>query len=494
MKRGMFDRLKSDMNKGGFNAKSVVALLIFGAIIIVFVLFGAAAQVNATLISAADLRQEAQRLEQMYAPMFGGQMGSDTQRQFVRQQALENLISTELMAQGANKIGILATDEEVKNVIVREIPAFQDNGKFQRERYLGILQANRWTPGEFETRIRKERQTQRLRRMFEIVASPTAQELEKNKEMRERKRNVDFVRIEKSVVVSKMPLSEADIQARLANEDFAKKVQSEFEVNKDQYGTEEQVKAQHILIKTNPDKPADDKLALDKIMQIAKRAGKEDFSKLAAEVSEDLGSKKSGGDLGYFGKGKMVPAFEKAAFSQKVGTISEPIKSDFGYHLIKVTDRKAAMEPKVEVARMTIGRRLIAAERYDEEVKKIEEALAKGETATVEKFVKDLGLSWDETGYFEIGLEAAPKLTSPVATSLAMEVSQAQPWPKKLARDGGALYLVKWKGDKREPLPAGEKVAENLERERSFDLMNSWLETVKKDSTIERNQTRLNSL
>lgn len=505
MKRSMFDRLKKDMNNGGINPKSVVALVVFGAIIVVFVFFGmagshqatgsgAAAQVNATLISAADLRQESQRLEQMYAPMFGGQMTSDTQRQFVRQQALENLISTELMAQGAEKMGILATDEEIKNVIVRDIPAFQDNGRFQRERYLNILQANRWTPGEFEGRIRKERQTQRLRRLFEIVSAPTVQEIEKTKEMRERQRNVDFVRIEKPTVVNKMPITEADVQARLANEDFAKKVQSEFEVNKAQYGQAEQVKAQHILIKVNPEDPKSDKAALDKIMALAKRAGKEDFGKLATENSEDLGSKRAGGDLGYFGRGKMVPEFDKAAFSQKVGAIGEPVKSDFGYHLIKVNDHKPAVEAKLDNVRGQIARRLIATERYDDEVKKLEDALAKGDGAAVDKFVKDLGLAWEESGYFEIGAETSPKLGSVVATSLALEVSEKQPWPKKLARDGGALFLVKWKGDKRQPLAAGDKLAENLDRERSYDLMNAWLERVKKDAKIERNQTLLNSL
>lgn len=430
----------------------------------------------------------------MYAPMFGGQPPSETQRQFLQQQALENLISTELMAQGASKMGILATDEEVKNIITREIPVFQDKGRFQRERYMGILEANRWTPGEFEERIRKERRTQRLRRLFEVTAAPTLQEIEKAKDLRERKRNVSFVRLEKNTVTAKMPVSDADVQKRLADAAFAGQVKAEFEANKAAHGSEEQVRAQHILIQVNPGDATSAAAAEAKIKSIAERAKKEDFGKLAAELSEDPGSKKNKGDLGFFSRGKMVPEFDQAAFSQKIGEVGAPVKTDFGFHLIKVTERKAAVEPKLEAVQNQIAKKMIASERYEDEVKKLEEALAKADSAAIEARLKELGLTWQETGFFELGAASAPGLESAVATTQALEVSEKQPWAKKLVRDGGTVFVVKWKADRREPLPAGEKIADSLEREQSYEMMNSWLESLRKTSKIERNPQVLRGL
>lgn len=116
-----------------------------------------------------------------------------------------------------------------------------------------------------------------------------------------------------------------------------------FESNLTRYGgQDEQVKARHILVAT-------EKEALEVIAEF--KAGK-DFAELAKEKSKDEGSRASGGDLGYFTKGKMVPAFEEAAFSQKVDQISEkPIRSDFGYHVILVEDHKQAVAPDFEKAK-----------------------------------------------------------------------------------------------------------------------------------------------
>ncbi|RNC28688.1 MAG: putative peptidyl-prolyl cis-trans isomerase Cbf2 [Candidatus Dichloromethanomonas elyunquensis] len=114
-------------------------------------------------------------------------------------------------------------------------------------------------------------------------------------------------------------------------------VKQYFDSNYSKYGgQEEQVKARHILVATEQE-------ALDIIAQL--KAGK-DFATLAKEKSTDTGSKDSGGDLGYFSRGQMVPAFEEAAFSQKIGQVSDkPVKTDYGYHVIFVEDHKQAVKP-----------------------------------------------------------------------------------------------------------------------------------------------------
>lgn len=101
-----------------------------------------------------------------------------------------------------------------------------------------------------------------------------------------------------------------------------------YDKHPDEFG--EQIRASHILVD-------DEKQAKDLVAQL--RAGA-DFAQLAKQYSKDTGSAANGGDLDYFGKGKMLPEFEQAAFALKVGEISDPVKTTYGYHIIKVTDRK----------------------------------------------------------------------------------------------------------------------------------------------------------
>ena len=117
-----------------------------------------------------------------------------------------------------------------------------------------------------------------------------------------------------------------------------------YEKHKDEYTRKEQVKARHILIKVP--EGSDEKAwehARKRLLDIKKKAeaGK-DFGELAKMYSDDPGTKDRGGELGYFGKGRMVPEFEKVAFGLKPGEISDPVRTIFGWHLIQVEDKKAA--------------------------------------------------------------------------------------------------------------------------------------------------------
>lgn len=115
----------------------------------------------------------------------------------------------------------------------------------------------------------------------------------------------------------------------------------EYEKNKNKLRSAEEIRASHILIRANRDAgPAEKKEAKDKIDLLRRKAlAGEDFAKLARENSED-GSASTGGDLGFFKRGDMIKSFEDVAFSLKEGDISEVIQTDFGYHIIKLTDRR----------------------------------------------------------------------------------------------------------------------------------------------------------
>lgn len=134
---------------------------------------------------------------------------------------------------------------------------------------------------------------------------------------------------------------------KISDEEIAKY----YEENKANFTEEEQVKASHILVEKE-----------DLAKEIKKKlAGGEDFSKLAKEYSIDEGTKVNGGDLGFFGKGKMVPSFDEAAFKLPIGQVSEPIKSDFGYHIIVVNEKKEAKTTSLEENKETIKQMLVDA-------------------------------------------------------------------------------------------------------------------------------------
>lgn len=495
----MIEKLKKQMTAEGYSVKSLTALFIFGAIILVFVFFGlpsknqssgagAAIRVNDTLISMLELRNETQRLEQMYAPLFGGQAPGDTQRQFLRSQAAENLVSMELMSQAAKREGIWATNVEVRDFIVKEIGAFQKDGKFQRDLYERYLDYSKNSAGEFEEKIRNDRKTQRLQRMMMAVGEPIKLEIEKQKALRETKIDVAFAKIDKDQLLLKGQVGESEIKAKLQDSSFLKRVEDYFNSNKSEFAQEAEIHALHILIKAEPGNAAAERAALEKIKMLKERAAKEDFAKLAKEFSDDTGSKIKGGDLGYFGKGKMVPEFEQAAFAQNIGEVGSPVKSAFGYHLIKVLDKKEASEAKLDGKQATIARKLLLTEKIDGQVKTLEEALAKNNLTGVEMQLKALGASWEETGFFDLSQNTVPKLNSAMASEAVAELSEAKPLLSRLVRDGGQKFVLRLKGAKKEVSTDGSaNLVASLSRELSGEMMNQWLEAVKKDAKIEKN-------
>jgi peptidyl-prolyl cis-trans isomerase C len=187
-----------------------------------------------------------------------------------------------------------------------------------------------------------------------IVISNLAKkkDFDKNPELKEQlemlKDNYIAIEYLKKEVVNKVEVSEEDLK-------------SYYESHKDEFKTPEMVRARHILIKTDPSASDNDKKkAREKAEEILKKikAG-EDFAKLASDVSDDTGSKTKGGELGFFPKGMMVKSFEDAAFSLKPGEVSGIVETQFGYHIIKVEEKKEPGIEPLDTAKEKIKQKLL---------------------------------------------------------------------------------------------------------------------------------------
>lgn len=148
-----------------------------------------------------------------------------------------------------------------------------------------------------------------------------------------------------------------------------------YKAHLEEFRTPEMVRARHILVKVEKSAQEDDKKkAKDKIEDILKKlkAG-EDFAKLASEFSDDPGSKNKGGDLGFFPKGRMVPDFEKVAFSLKPNEVSDIVETPFGYHIIKIEEKKESVQEPLEKVKDKVREKVFAdlrKARVDEFVEK----------------------------------------------------------------------------------------------------------------------------
>lgn len=211
----MGEQFKKQLAVKKFTLKSVTAMLLFGAIVMVFVFFGlpgkmgmavgSAGSVNGVIISVADLKSEEERVQQYYASMFGGKMDFSKQTNLLRQQAVENLIQMEVLTQATEQEGIVISDAEVRDYIVKEIPFLQKEGIFQRDYYSRYLEMNRLAPIDFESKVRKSMASFRARELFESASKVNLSAQAKQDQLKQVQMNLSFVKIDQEELVKKTP-------------------------------------------------------------------------------------------------------------------------------------------------------------------------------------------------------------------------------------------------------------------------------------------------
>ncbi len=325
-------------------------------------------------------RERIERLRQQFGPDFDPRL---LETQEARASILDGLVLNRALANEASKSGIVITTDRLREIIA-SVPGFQEDGKFSYDKYKAYVASQGMTEPMFEQRVREDLRKQAL--VQAVVESATVPKtvatrldtmLREQREVREMRFTVDQflpkVKVtdeqvaqfyEKNRTLFETPESAKVEYLVLSPETIAgagtvpeADVKAYYEQNKARYGTDEQRRASHILITAEgSDKAAARKKAEQLLAQV--KAKPADFEKLARENSKDPGSAAQGGDLGFFGKGMMVKPFEEAVFKLKPGEISEIVESDFGFHIIRLTEVKPAQIRPFEQVRGDIERDL----------------------------------------------------------------------------------------------------------------------------------------
>jgi len=335
------------------------------------------ARVGEREISLLDFQQIYSRQLQAYRLESGGEISEEVLRSLgIDRQILQQMIDGHAALAEAERLGLQVSDAEVRERILT-FPAFQVDGQFIGEAsYRQLLQQQRppLSPSQFEEEIRNEILVDRLQAAVTgWVRVSDAEVAEEHRRRNERVR-VDVVAFRAADFRDEVEATDGDVDLQFAEEaanyEVPEKrrlrfllvdqtaifdslpltddeVRQYYDANLSQYQTPGQVRASHILLRIEGD---DEAVAARAAELAAEARGGADFAELAREHSQDEANADNGGDLGSFGRGRMVPEFENAAFALAEGEISDPVRSPFGYHVIQVTEKQEEItQPFAEV-------------------------------------------------------------------------------------------------------------------------------------------------
>src|SRR5438552_3232547 len=311
-----------------------------------------------------------------YIDRMRGQLNPEMLRAFrIERHIMDALVTRHVMTEEAKRLGLNVSSAEIAQKIL-ETPVFRENGTcIGQSRYQAVLAQNNLTIDEFESNVGNEILTEKLRSFITAAVHVSDQEAEEEYKRRNEKGKLDYFVIDASKLEDKVSASDQEQreyyeknkakytvnEKRKAKYAFLEslKLRSQvtvtddelrqyYEQHRSEYTVPKRVKAQHILFKTQEKTAEEIEKIKDKARQVLERAKKgEDFGSLAKQFSED-GSASNGGDLGDFGRGQMVPEFEKVAFSLGIGAISDLVQTQFGIHIIKVNGKQEARERPFE--------------------------------------------------------------------------------------------------------------------------------------------------
>ncbi len=371
------------------SSQGMAAKIILGLVILTFALAGIGSYTNSTDTSVADVNGEkislqdfnkayqAQRnnMQQQYGEMFETLAADQTYMANFRNGVVDSLINQRLVDQNSANLAIRVSDDRIKKTILT-MPEFQVDGVFDNNRYLALInQAGFYQSSDFRDYLRLEMSRRQLTQALVLSEFSLPYQSTMIAELQNQTRDIRFASIGLEQFKSSVEITDEEInnfyqenQERFLNqekvkvnyitlnvEDIAKNivvsdddVKAFYEENINDFGDEEQRRISHILIEVDEDEDAAKAQAESILAQI--NAGG-DFAELAKQYSSDTFSGENGGDLDWLERGSMDEVFDEQAFAlAEIGDVSNVVQTEYGFHLIKLTDLKpAVVQPLIEV-------------------------------------------------------------------------------------------------------------------------------------------------
>ena len=331
------------------------------------------------------LRSQQEQMRRMLGKNFDPAM---FENQEVRQQVLDGVVNQRLLQVASQDLKLTAPDDQLRKTIL-EIPDFQDGGKFSEARYDEVLKANGLNRLSYEQRLRGDLAQQPLQDVLARTNFASAAQVGLYQKLTEQAREIQVATIDVNAYMAQAKVDDAQIKAEYekspdsyrapeqvkieylqlsqaafqgATTTSPEEIKAEYEKRVKEFSAPEERRASHVLLTFEKDDKGQPKAAskdaakaeADALMKQLAGATAEKFAEIAKLKSKDPGSAAQGGDLGFFGRGQMVKPFEEAVFSMKPGEVRGPIESDFGYHIIRLTDTKAERTRPLEEVRAQI--------------------------------------------------------------------------------------------------------------------------------------------
>ncbi len=421
------------------NSQGIVAKIIVGLIAITFALFGveslvsltassnAPATVNGTEISQQELHQAVQlQRRQMLNQMGDNADPSLLDDNLISNMVIDSLIEQHILVQSAEEQGLVFSDNMIDQMILAT-KEFQQDGKFSRDQFEITLRNAGMTPLSFRNLIRKEKLAEQERIAYMLSAFTLTNELQAVASLDSQKRDIRYFTIDAAPVRNSITVSDQELDDYYQNNSnqfmteeqvaieylLLDRVELEKNINvtvdeletayqtmADNYQAQEQRHAAHILIEVSEEQ--DDAAAKSKIQEIAaKIAAGESFEALAQAESNDPLSAEMGGDLGVNEKGVFSPEFEDTLDALEKGAISAPVKTEFGYHLIKLIDIVDSKVPSFAEVKEELRADILKQKSEEEYVVQLEQladiSFSSGDLAEPSEV---LGMEIQKTGLF----------------------------------------------------------------------------------------------
>ena len=494
------------------NARSWGIKILFGIIVLVFVFWGVGgfkgerqavlATVDGRQIQTKDFMRAYDR---QLRRLRDRRPDIDTQtlkKMNFKQQLFNQMVEQQLLLDKAKGFGLVVPATELRQTI-QNMKMFQNEAEeFDPRRYTSILRANNLSPGEFESDLGNDVLVQK---MINLVTSPvqaTAEEARDLFEYVRQQATIDYIRYPIEDFRDEVQVSQEEIKAfyeehqdryrekaRIkiayipvtpqglapAQEVDPSEVQAFYARNKDSYTRPEQVKVRHIVIRPEANATAESgEQARERLLDLKKRLDQgASFQALAKEHSQGP-SAQDGGNLGWVKRGDTVKPFEKAAFSLEPGEVSQPVQTQFGWHLITVEDKKAEGTQPLEAVRDEIRQRLArnkAADSLDARLDVALEALFSSQD--LEKAAEQLGIEVQQSELFTKSSGLSGYSLDQAQIDRLFRLKEGEITESPLLLDEGYLLAQKIAAEPSQVRPLSEvrdAIERTLRRQKALDL------------------------